>query len=348
MSDPISGPAVSAAKHDVSPAWSRTGVLLLAHGAPDRLEDIPEFVLRVRGGRPLPEKAVKEISDRYEKIGGGSPLLRITSLQACGLASALNSPNGRRRGPQGGLIPVLVGMRNWKPFVPDSVRQLAALGVERIIAICLAPQNSRTSIGLYRKHLSEARQKTAPHVQVDFVESWHDQPELIAAFQEKISRAFSLIEVPPQAERAVPVILTAHSVPARTIGAGDPYQRQVRETAARVAKGLDLRDWCVAFQSQGITEEPWIGPTVESQIDRLAAAGRTHVLICPVGFVSDHMEVLYDIDVAFKEYGATRGVTVHRAESLNDSPLFVKALETLVRSRFSASSVNSSTHPASS
>ena len=335
MSDPTPVPTLCRATDDANLVWSRTGVILLAHGAPDNLEDIPEFLLNVRGGRPLPAVAVKEIMDRYEKIGGGSPLLRLTNLQACGLSTALNSRNGLQPQAKDGSIPVFVGMRNWKPSIGDSVRHLAALGVRKIIAICLAPQNSRTSIGLYRERLREALERTAPVIPVDFVESWHDNPLLIAAFQEKISRALSQMEV--EAGSAVPLILTAHSVPVRTIQAGDPYERQVRETATRVAEGLGLKDWRVAFQSQGMTEEPWIGPTVELQIDRIAEAGHRHVLICPVGFVSDHLEILYDIDVVFKEYGASRGIIVHRTESLNDSPLFVRSLETLVRSRLSPS-----------
>jgi protoporphyrin/coproporphyrin ferrochelatase len=344
MSDPIPGLTVPA-ENGVSPAWSRTGVILLAHGAPDRLEDIPDFLLKVRGGRPLPDAVIKEISRRYERIGGGSPLLQLTNVQACKLAAALNSAEGLKSELQGQTIPVFVGMRNWKPFIPDSVRQLAGLGVERIIAICLAPQNSRTSIGLYRKYLFEALERGAPDVQVNFVESWHDQPELIIAFQDRIRQVLPCLEA--QAKQSVPVILSAHSVPARTVEAGDPYESQVRETAASVAEGLELKDWCVAFQSQGMTEERWIGPTVESQIDRIAAAGHRHALICPVGFVSDHVEVLYDIDIAFKEFAAACDLTLHRTASLNDSALFVKALEALVRSRFFAFSTNNPTQQAS-
>ncbi|MGH9454565.1 MAG: ferrochelatase [Terriglobia bacterium] len=345
MSDPTFVPALCRAADDAASVWSRTGVILLAHGAPDSLEDIPEFLLNVRGGRPVPPNAVREIMGRYERIGGGSPLLRLTNLQACGLSTALNSRDGPPPQSKAGLIPVFVGMRNWKPFIPDSVRHLAALGVQRIIAICLAPQNSRTSIGLYRKVLAEALDKTDPNIQVDFIESWHDQPDLIAAFQKKVSQALSRIEI--EDSSAVPVILTAHSVPAPTIQAGDLYERQVRETARRVAEGLGLKDWRVAFQSQGMTEDPWIGPTVQSEIDQIAEAGHKHALICPVGFVADHVEVLYDIDVVFKAYGASRGITVHRTESLNDSPLFVKALETLVRSRLSPSSARGSAPQAS-
>ena len=152
------------------------GVLLLAHGAPDRLEDIPEFLLNVRGGRPLPEPVVKEIAHRYSLIGGGSPLLRLTTLQAEALAKLIAHP-------------VYVGMRNWKPFIPEAVRRLSDDGVERVVAVCLAPQNSRTSIGLYRKYLMDAVAQVRPGLAVDFVESWHDHPGLIEAFRERAAAA---------------------------------------------------------------------------------------------------------------------------------------------------------------
>ncbi len=298
------------------------GVLLLAHGAPDRLEDIPEFLLKVRGGRPLPEPAVKEITERYAQIGG-SPLLRLTMQQAEALEKLLRRP-------------VFVGMRNWKPFIPEAVAKIAAGGLGRIIALCLAPQNSRTSTGLYRRYLEEAMAKGAPGDEWDFVENWHDHPGLIEAFREKVSAALALAEA--EAERSVPVIFTAHSVPERTIEGGDPYDQQVRETAALVASALGLDDYRLAFQSQGMTGEPWIGPTVESQIDELAAAGYRNALIAPVGFVCDHVEILYDIDVVFREYGKKRGVKVARSESLNESPAFIEALASIARTRAAAPS----------
>lgn len=298
---------------------SRWAVLLLAHGAPERPEDIPEFLLNVRGGRRLPEAAVQEIVRRYNRIGGGSPLLAVTNRQARALANRLAHP-------------VYVGMRNWKPFIADAVRQSNADGMERVVALCLAPQNSRTSIGLYRKHLADAIEKFTPRLEVEFVESWHDHPLLIEAYREKIARA--LTEAEAAASRPVPVIFSAHSVPERTITGGDPYEQQAKETAALVARGLELKEWRVAFQSQGMTDEPWIGPTVESQIDLLAAAGHRHVLIAPVGFVSDHVEILYDIDVVFRDYGKARGVSVSRSESLNDSPMLIQALASIVSARF--------------
>jgi len=296
---------------------AKWGVLLLAHGAPDRLEDIPAFLLNVRGGRKLPDAAVNEIIRRYGLIGG-SPLLRLTTSQAQGLAKRLGRP-------------IYVGMRNWKPFISDAVGQIAADGVERVVALCLAPQNSRTSIGLYRRCLLEETERLAPQVRVVFIDNWHDHPGLVEAFRERVATALARVEA--EAAGPVPVIFTAHSVPQKTIEDGDPYEQQVKETAALVARALGLEEYEVAFQSQGMTSEPWIGPTVESLIDRKAAQGRRHLLLAPVGFVCDHVEILYDIDVVFREYGKARGVTVHRTESLNDSSLFIEALAAIVTAR---------------
>ncbi len=298
----------------------RWGVLLLAHGAPENLDDIPEFLLNVRGGRKLPEPAVREITRRYGLVGG-SPLLKLTNRQAEALAAELG-------------LPVYVGMRNWKPFIAEAIEQAKADGFERVVALCMAPHNSRTSIGLYRKSLAAACEKAAPRLHIEFVENWHDEPLLIAAFREKMTRAIDRVRA--QAGCDVPVIFTAHSVPEKTIAEGDAYQQQVRETAALLAVAVGpeyLPRYRVAFQSQGMTAEPWIGPTVESQIDEIAAAGQKNALIVPIGFVCDHIEILYDIDIMFTEYGQARGVTVMRTESLNDSPLFIRALASIVRAR---------------
>jgi ferrochelatase len=271
---------------------------LLAHGAPDRLGDIPQFLLNVRAGRGLPEKAVQEIIQRYARIGGSSPLLRITKQQAEELARVLG-------------LPVYVGMRNWKPYIEEAVRKLAEDGAGRVVAICLAPQNSRTSIQLYRDHLSEAVEKVAPGFEVEFVESWHDHADLIA-------------------------------VPVRTITEGDPYEEQVRETAQLLAESMGLKEYRLAFQSQGMTPDPWLGPTVESLIDELSEQGCHRIVLAPVGFVSDHVEVLYDIDIAFREYGQKKGVHVVRPESLNASPLFIRCLASIISSRMSVAAGRSS------
>ena len=296
----------------------RWGVLLLAHGAPDRLEDVPEFLLNIRSGRPLPPPVVEEITDRYALIGGGSPLRRWTEVQAGSLS--------KRTG-----LPVFYGMRNWKPFIADVIPEIVSSGVTRLAVVCLAPQNSRTSVGLYRQRLAEAITAAGADLHLEFIESWHDHPKLVAALAEKLRVGLEHTE-----ERAgvrVPVILTAHSVPEKTIAAGDPYDEQVKETARLVAEAAGLNDWRQAYQSQGMTKEPWIGPTVQSRLDELAAAGHRHVFLAPIGFVCDHVEILFDIDILFRGYAEKKGMTLARSESLNDSPLLIEALHSLVEDR---------------
>ncbi|MFQ5777522.1 MAG: ferrochelatase [Terriglobia bacterium] len=302
----------------VAAGENRWGVLLLAHGAPDKLEDIPEFLLRVRGGRALPPQAVEEITRRYAQIGGGSPLLSHTRRQAQALAARLS-------------LPVHVGMRNWHPFITQAVEELVRAQVEHLVVICLAPHSSRTSVGLYRERLQEALARASSPPAINFVESWHDHPLLVRAFAEKLRAA--LKEARAAAGQDVPAILTAHSVPQKTLAAGDPYDRQVRETAAGVAAEVSLERWEVAYQSQGMTADPWLGPTVESVLDDLAREGHRHVALAPIGFLCDHLEILYDVDIAFRRYALDRSLTLWRTESLNDSPLLIEALASLVADR---------------
>ena len=307
-------------KQDKPARSSRWGVLLLAHGAPEDAEDVPEFLLNVRAGRPLPPPVVEEITQRYTLIGG-SPLLKWTQAQARAMGKRLGRP-------------VIFGMRNWKPFIADAVAEVAERGLERLVVICLAPQNSQTSTGLYRKRLDEAlaaSEEIGETLSVDFVESWHDSPGLIEAFAEKVRAGLAKAEEDAGAE--VPVILTAHSVPEKTIKAGDPYADQVQETARLVAEAASVGTWSVAFQSKGMTADPWIGPTVEARIDELAAEGARHIFIAPIGFVCDHVEILFDVDVLFRGHAAELGVTVSRSESLNDSELLIGALAELAESR---------------
>lgn len=296
----------------------RWGVLLLAHGAPEKHEDIEQFLINVRHGRPLRPSAVKEIKHRYHLIGGGSPLLRHTRQQAAALAARLGCP-------------VYVGMRNWHPFIADAVREAVGDGIRRLVAICLAPHNSRTSVGLYQKQLHQAVSQAGSPLDVSFVQSWHDHPFLIQAFAEKLRATLERARV--ASGRDVPVILTAHSVPEKTIADGDAYHQQVRETAKRVAAEVNLQLWYLAYQSQGMTPEPWLGPTVESMIDSVASAGHRYVIVAPIGFVADHVEVLYDVDILFRQYARQKGLTLFRTESLNESPLLIEALASIVRER---------------
>jgi ferrochelatase len=276
----------------------------------------------VTGGRTLPATVIEEIRHRYSLIGF-SPLACWTRLQAHQLSQALN-------------LPVFVGMRNWRPFISDSVKAIAAEGYERVIAICLAPQNSRTSVGLYRAAVSAG--ENLPF-EMDFVEEWHDEPLLTKAFLEKLQSAWEKANQENGAR--VPIVFTAHSVPERTIKDGDAYERQSKETAALVAKqaGLDSADWTFAFQSQGMSGGPWIGPTVEETIKNLKVKGHRGVFIHPVGFLCDHVEVLYDIDIAFRQFAEQEGMRLWRAESLNGSKTLTAALAELVRKRAGRASI---------
>jgi len=296
---------------------SKTAVLLIAHGSPERVEDIPEFLQNISRGRPMAESVVREVQHRYALIGS-SPLTRITRQQAEGVARELD-------------MPVYVGMRNWHPYIADTLQLMASDNVGHAIAICLAPHNSRTSVGLYKQTLF-GESVAFP---IDFVEEWHDHPLLIAAFAEKLRTSW--VKACGEQGSRLPVLFTAHSVPQRTITEGDPYEAQTRETAALVAAQVpEIGAWRFAFQSQGMSGGEWLGPTVEDTIRALQDEGQTGVFVQPIGFVCDHVEILFDVDILFREFAAGRGMKLYRAESLNDSPTFAKALAEVVRARLGA------------
>ena len=301
----------------------KTAVLLLAHGSPDSVEEVPEFLLRVTGGRPLPAPIVDEVKHRYGLIGR-SPLTELTLKQGELLARELG-------------MPVYVGMRNWRPLVADAISAMTSDGIEHVVAICMAPQNSRTSVGLYRSALASTRE--TPFT-IDFVESWHDHPLLIKAFAEKLRAGWDRARREAGTQK-VPIIFTAHSVPERTIADGDPYEAQAKETASLVSReaALTPADWVFAFQSQGMSGGAWLGPRVEDTILRLKEKGHRGVFLQPIGFLCDHVEVLYDIDIGFKQFAEKEDVRLWRAESLNDSPLLAAALADITRSRLSQSLV---------
>jgi ferrochelatase len=298
----------------------KRAVLLLAHGTPEKVEDVPVYLRNVTSGRPLPEEVVKEIQHRYSLIGQ-SPLTCWTFDQAERVSAELG-------------MPTYVGMRNWKPYVGETVKKMSADGITDVVAICLAPHNSRTSVGLYRRALVGETEK-APFT-YDFVESWHDEPLLIEAFAERLRTGWQ--KACAEAGENIPVIFTAHSVPARTIEAGDPYESQTRHTAELVAASVpEIRAWKFAFQSQGMSGGAWLGPTVEDTILALKAEGHSGVFVHPIGFVCDHVEVLYDIDIAFRKFARDQGLRLWRAESLNGSPSFAKAIAAVARTRFAIS-----------
>jgi ferrochelatase len=281
----------------------KRGVLLLAHGAPERVEDVERYLDFVRGGRPGSPQVVEEVRHRYQAIGGCSPLLAWTRRQAAALEQLLG-------------LPVFFGMRNWHPFIAETMAQVRDSGVERLAALCLAPQYSELSVGLYIKRTEEAKRAAGVTAEITWAKSFHDEPLLIEAFAELLAPAVT----------GEKVLFTAHSLPEKALANGDPYDREARATAAAVAARLGLVAWDFAYQSQGMTGDRWLGPTVESCLDRFAAEGVRAVVVDPIGFVCDHVEVLFDIDILFRGYAAERGITLTRPESLNGSPAFTRAL----------------------
>jgi len=321
---------------------AKQAVLLLAHGTPETVEQVHEYLRNVVSGRPLPQALIEEIQHRYALIGR-SPLTEITIEQGRLVETELGQAE-----PSADTAPVrvYVGMRNWRPYIPDVVRQMRADGVEEAAVLCMAPQNSRTSVGLYRR----AVQAEAGALRIDFTEGWAHHPLLVEAFAERLRPALSKLSA--KAGHAVPVLFTAHSVPCRTIqtpaagegqprlwggqgadpSAPDPYAIEARRTAALVARSVpEIPQWWFAFQSQGASGGPWIGPTVESTLDAIAAAGVGTLILQPIGFLCDHVEILYDVDILFREYAVKLGLRLERPESLNASPTLARAVADLAR-----------------
>jgi len=307
----------------------KQAVLLLAHGTPETVEDIPEYLRNVVSGRPMPEHVIEEIKHRYSLIGR-SPLTEITLEQGKLVEAELAM--------EGVDAQVYVGMRNWKPYIPDVVRKMRADGVEEVAVLCLAPQNSRTSVGLYKR----AVQAEAGSLKVDFTEGWADDPLLADAFAERLRTAEQKLAA--EIGRPVPVLFTAHSVPTRTVqpeerpsgprlwpGEGaDPYAEDARKTAELVAARVpEIPKWWFAFQSQGASGGPWIGPTVEDTLTSIVGEGVKTLLLQPIGFLCDHVEILYDVDIAFKGYAKGLGLRLERPESLNASLTLARAVSAL-------------------
>jgi ferrochelatase len=325
----------------------KSAVLLLAHGTPNVLGEMAEYLSNVTGGRALSHDVVKELQHRYSQIGlrerpgtDAPPLTKWTMTQGYLLQQALAGEK------------VYVAMRNWHPFIADVIAQMRMDGVTKIKAVCLAPQNSRTSVGLYRRAVLAA----AREMEVAFVAGWAENPLLAEAFAEKLRPVW--VNACAEAGRKVPVLFTAHSVPCRTImtsetsvagtrpgtpsqSSPDPYPVEAKRTAQMVADrmvdaGLGEGDWYFAFQSQGMSGGPWIGPTVEDTLKAIKDEGQDGVVMQPVGFLCDHVEILYDIDIAFREAANELGLKLWRAESLNDSPVLVKALAEVISGEYKA------------
>ena len=280
-------------------------VVLMAYGSPETAAEIPAYLADIREGQPVSQEAIDELTERYRRIGGRSPLDEMTEAQRARLERELG-------------LPVFVGMKHWHPRIGEAVEAALAVGAETIVGLVLAPHYSRLSIAGYRERLEDALRGRAELV---FVESWHDHEPFLEVLASRV-RAFD-----------GHVVFTAHSLPERILGEGDPYRDQLLETSRLVAERAGLADWSFAFQSASATGEPWLGPDILEELDRLAANGVRRVLVCPIGFVSDHLEILWDLDVEACERAAELGLELERIESLNDDPAFMRALAELVRRR---------------
>ena len=281
---------------------TRTAVILMAYGSPERPEDIPAYFSDIRGGRPVRQEAVDELVERYRRIGGTSPLNRITEAQRAALEEATG-------------VPVYVVMKHRHQWIPEAVEHAFVYGAERLVGHVLAPHYSRISIGGYRERLEEALDGRA---ELDFVDSWHDHEPYVDLLAERVRGTDAH------------VVFTAHSLPERILAEGDPYRDQLLETSRLVADRAGVSGWSFAFQSESPTGEPWLGPDILVELETLHAGGVRKVLVAPVGFVCDHLEILWDIDVEARDKASELGLELDRIESLNADPAFIRALADLV------------------
>jgi protoporphyrin/coproporphyrin ferrochelatase len=281
----------------------KAAVVLMAYGSPGRIEDIRAYLEDIREGRPVSDEAVEELTVRYRRIGGRSPLDEITERQRAALEREVG-------------VPVHVGMKHWRPRIAEAVEASLAGGAERIVGVVLAPHYSALSIAGYRERLEAALDGRA---ELRFVESWHDHEPFLAVLADRVRGTDAH------------VVFTAHSLPERILAMGDPYRDQLLETSRLIAERAGIERWSFAFQSASQTGEPWLGPDILEELDALHDQGVRELLVCPVGFVSDHLEILWDLDVEARERAAELGLQLDRIESLNDDPVFVRALAELVR-----------------
>jgi protoporphyrin/coproporphyrin ferrochelatase len=307
-------------------------VLLMAMGGPDCLENVEPFLLDVRGGRPTSPELVAEIRERYRATGGKSPAVGITMIVAAKLERRLNE-SGRAQ------YRVYVGLRHWHPFIKETYARLMKDEPGHIIGLCMAPQQSSLSTGAYRRKLEEAQADLSDHRSVSYVGSWNRHPRLIAAIAANVQEGLRKFSPPTRAD--VTVLFTAHSLPERIVTMNDPYPDEVKGTVAAVTALLGKQTTAFAYQSQGRSGEPWLGPTVEATVEELARAGRRHVLVAPIGFVCDHVETLYDIDIELKQSAARSGVQLERIAMLNDSPALIETLAEVVAAHESSLAIPS-------
>ena len=297
-------------------------LLIMAYGGPNSLDDVAPYLLDVRHYRPTPEHVTAEITDRYRQIGGRSPILELTQEEAAGIEAELN-----RLAAPGERWKVWVGMRHWKPFIKDTLAEMEAAGVTEALGLVMAPHYSKMSIGAYFERLAEA----GSPITITPIEAWHLLPGYLDALIDRLETAIATF--PEDVRDEVPVIFSAHSLPERITTWNDPYPHVLQETVAALTERLPGRTWRWAYQSAAMTPDPWLGPDAADVITELHKEGYQHVLICPIGFICEHVEILYDIDIEYQQLASELGLTLKRIEMLNAHPSMLNGLAGLVRER---------------
>ena len=288
----------------------------MAYGSPDSLDDMAAYLSDIRGGRPMSPEFVAEFRNRYAQIGGKSPLNERTFEQA-GHVEAVLKKRGRN-------VKTYAGMRHWKPRIVEAVAKMQGDGVKKAVGIVMAPHYSRMSIGLYQQKVEDAQKEVGSAIEFVYVNSWCDQPRLINAQTAKVKAG--LEKFPEDARQKAKVVFSAHSLPARLLKMGDPYDDELMCNAQAIVDQLGPVDWMFSYQSAANTGEPWLGPQIEDVIPALASGNYRDVLVAPIGFVCDHVEVLYDIDIGCQEIAQQRGIRLERTEMMNSDPVFIEAI----------------------
>ena len=295
------------------------GVLVMAYGGPNNLDEVEPYLMDVRGHRPTSPEVIHEVRERYREIGGRSPILERTQAQADALEAALNISTKDFK--------VFVGMRHWHPFIKDTLAEMSSKGIKRAIGLVMAPHYSRMSIGAYFKKVEDAGLPIA----FSGIKDWHLEPGYLNALAMRVRVA---LERFPKENRAdVPIIFTAHSLPEKILEWNDPYPVQLQETVSAVMKLLHPQLHEFAYQSAAISSEPWLGPDAGGVIERFASEGKKHVLLCPIGFVCEHVEILYDIDVVYQNLASSLNIHLERIEMLNSAPEMINGLAQLIREK---------------
>lgn len=302
-------------------------LLLMAMGGPDCLENVEAYLMDVRGGRTTSPELVEEIRRRYRVTGGKSPVLGITQEVARALEQRLNGSGERR-------YRCYVGLRHWHPFIKETYARLLEDFPERIIGFCMAPQYSSLSIGAYMKKVEEARRELASETPISYVTSWHRHPLLIASIAGHIHQ--TLQKFPVEVRSRVPILFTAHSLPERVVAMKDPYPEEVNGTVQAVCEQLGSQPTRFAYQSQGRSGEKWLGPSVEETLAELAQEGHRHVLVAPIGFICDHVETLYDIDIELKQLAQTKGMQLERIPMMNASAALIDMVTSVIEAHVSS------------